>query len=300
MSRREVPRGTPSMAAALGRLALNSLRPDAPRPLPQRVGRDGLGARPAALRRYLDATGGREVARFAGDDAVLPPVYPCLWELPLVLELLAAAGEGLPRGVVHLSSERVFVRAPRVRDTLRCEVRLDHEQHGPTGIRRVLSCRTGTPGGDLCTHTVLAFLFAPRRATVSAPPTEEPERAGEAELARWSLRADHGRRYARASGDYNPIHLWSLTARPFGYRRPILHGLCLEAMVAHAIIARRLGGEPCALRRLRIGFRRPALLPAELRLLVAPPSAGGSGGVFRVTRPDGRTVAEGEWGGVRR
>ena len=40
----------------------------------------------------------------------------------------------------------------------------------------------------------------------------------------WSLPADLGRRYAAVSGDSNPIHLWPLTARLFGFKRPIAHG----------------------------------------------------------------------------
>lgn len=43
--------------------------------------------------------------------------------------------------------------------------------------------------------------------------------------ATWDLPGTLGRRYARVSGDWNPIHLSSLTARPFGYRRPIAHGM---------------------------------------------------------------------------
>ena len=52
----------------------------------------------------------------------------------------------------------------------------------------------------------------------------QPPADGWGELARWELPAGAGRRYARVSGDYNPIHLWALTARPFGFRAPILHG----------------------------------------------------------------------------
>ncbi len=100
-----------------------------------------------------------------------------------------------------------------------------------------------------------------RREEVDEPSTWE-------EIARWSLRGNHGRRYARVSGDYNPIHLWSLTARAFGFRRPILHGFCIEALAAHALIAHRCGGDPTRLRRLQITFRAPLLLPSQASLRV--------------------------------
>ena len=101
--------------------------------------------------------------------------------------------------------------------------------------------------------------------------------------------------WASVSGDWNPIHLWSWTARPFGFRRPILHGFCTEAMVAHALIRHRLGGDPAALRRLRIAFRAPLPLPASVRLLTGE---GIGSRWFRVAELDGEKVfAEGTWAG---
>lgn len=42
---------------------------------------------------------------------------------------------------------------------------------------------------------------------------------------RWSIKEDTGRRFAPIAGDRNPIHLWALTARPFGFSRAIVHGM---------------------------------------------------------------------------
>lgn len=51
-------------------------------------------------------------------------------------------------------------------------------------------------------------------------PVEAPDATQE-----WSLASDLGRRYARVSGDINPIHLHALSARAFGFRRAIAHGM---------------------------------------------------------------------------
>lgn len=37
--------------------------------------------------------------------------------------------------------------------------------------------------------------------------------------------ADTGLRYASATGDYNPHHLYPWTARLVGYRLPMAHGM---------------------------------------------------------------------------
>jgi hypothetical protein len=39
-----------------------------------------------------------------------------------------------------------------------------------------------------------------------------------------------GRQYAKVSGDYNPIHLWSVTSRLFGFKCAIAHGMYSHAL----------------------------------------------------------------------
>jgi acyl dehydratase len=87
--------------------------------------------------------------------------------------------------------------------------------------------------------------------------------------ADWRLPADLGRRYARVSGDVNPIHLSAWTARPLGFPRAIAHGMWTAAAVVGALEGR----VPDAV-RYTVQFRRPILLPARVRL-------------FTVVTPDG-------------
>ena len=62
------------------------------------------------------------------------------------------------------------------------------------------------------------------------------------------------KRYAEASGDMNPIHIDEEFAKKVGLPGCILHGLWSMAQVAraHAAVA---GGDPRALKRLRVQFR---------------------------------------------
>lgn len=41
----------------------------------------------------------------------------------------------------------------------------------------------------------------------------------------WKLRSQLGRQYGAVSGDRNPIHLYPLTAKIFGFKRHIIHGM---------------------------------------------------------------------------
>lgn len=81
-------------------------------------------------------------------------------------------------------------------------------------------------------------------------------------LAEPHFAAHFGRRYARVSGDWNPIHLANWLARPFGFRRAIAHGAGAMARIEAEL--GRLCGKPT--RELAITFRRPLELPQQTRL----------------------------------
>jgi acyl dehydratase len=84
----------------------------------------------------------------------------------------------------------------------------------------------------------------------------QPEPFAPARSTYWRLPADLGRRYAAVSGDYNPIHLTALTARMFGFKRPIAHGWWLLArMLAE------LDHEVPAAGELEARFVSPVYLP---------------------------------------
>lgn len=263
------------------------------------VEREGLRPSPVRLRRYLAATGGDRIGAFRGEAAVLPPFYPACWETALLLELLAGTAAGLPRSIVHLESARTLVRPLPVGEGARCRVEAEGVERTRRGARLRLRTRGWTGAGRLVSEGSMVLLLGgvevPGRKDAS-PPGPVPVVERWEEVARWKLDGGAGRRYARGSGDYNPIHLWGWTARPFGFRRPILQGFCIEAMVANALVEHLWSGEAGALRRLETSFRAPLLLPARVSLQV-----GGEEGPRRfrvVDAGDGRVHAEGGYVGA--
>jgi acyl dehydratase len=256
---------------------------------------------------YLAVTDGDGIACGSEDGDPLPPIYPALWETALFLNLLADATYPLPRGgLLHLGGERLQLRPLRTGDRVRCRIELDRAEPASGGVQLTLVSRTWNEVGQLCCQSDAILLL--RWQTADKRPRERSEeRAGSGErdappsssreLAEWAIRSNHGRRYARVSGDYNPVHLWPWTARPFGFRQPILHGFCTEALAAHALIRSLWNGDPTALRRLRIRFRAPVFLPSRVQLLMAEEERGR--GRFWVARvgPKQKICAEGEFAG---
>ncbi|MDN5746202.1 MAG: hypothetical protein L0H31_13940 [Nocardioidaceae bacterium] len=78
----------------------------------------------------------------------------------------------------------------------------------------------------------------------------------EAKGPRWNLGGDLGRRYARVSGDHNPIHLHPLSAKALGFPRHIAHGMWSKARCI-AALENRL---PDAV-TVQVAFKKPIFLP---------------------------------------
>jgi len=99
------------------------------------------------------------------------------------------------------------------------------------------------------------------------------------QTASWRLAADTGRRYADVSGDRNPVHLSSLTARPFGFAHAIAHGM-YTAGRALADIGPAAGHTFV----WTADFTKPLLLPATVAVGIAP---AGDGFAYAVWKPGG-------------
>ncbi len=113
----------------------------------------------------------------------------------------------------------------------------------------------------------------------NAAVSPEPEFS---QLARYELAANLGRRYARASGDYNPIHLFRATARAFGFKAAIAHGMWSLARCAATLMP-----EDESKVRIKVQFRRPLMLPATAVLEAGPAEASRH---FRLFAGDNKTT----------
>lgn len=263
------------------------------------VERAGITIDERRVARYLAATRGGSGSTVRD---TLPPTFVATWETALTLELLAHEAIPFPAGgLVHLGSDLIAIRPISLRDThLRVRVELERMETHRRGTALLLRGRVWNDAGHLCqenrTRVLLVGVASPRGAGRRVRGEEERvEAEGEwREVAAWDLPSDAGRTFARASGDFNPIHLWPWSARLMGFQRPILHGHCSIAMVGHEL-ERITGG---SMRRLSAEFRAPLELPARVRLETA--AAGEEGAMaLRLTGddPDGKPFLIGSWVG---
>jgi len=161
-------------------------------------------------------------------------------------------------GLVHVGNE--MQRRGESDPAAPLELDCSAASEGTAGSTRIeLQVRLTQQGATIA--ECRSVYLSRRQAAGAAPrPQREAPSCFEAEIASYSLGSDAGRRYARLSGDSNPIHLWRWSARLFGLRRPIIHGMHTVSSVEAALA--RAFGRPVV--RVTAGFRRPIALPATV------------------------------------
>ncbi|TFV64816.1 hypothetical protein E4P41_00595 [Geodermatophilus sp. DF01-2] len=201
----------------------------------------------------------------------LPPTYPHMLTFPLQLALMSDRSFPLALpGMVHVRNRVDALRPVRAGEVLDLEVWAERFARHRSGATVDL-CASVSTGGAEVWRSRSTYLARGARAPEGAP---EADLAVEvADLARpvatWRVPDDAGRRYARVSGDVNPIHLSALTAKAFGFKRAIAHGMWVKARALAALSGRL----PEAM-TVDVVFRKPLFLPSTVQLATAQVDGG--------------------------
>ncbi|MEO7589093.1 MAG: MaoC/PaaZ C-terminal domain-containing protein [Arachnia sp.] len=279
--------GLPAVAGLIGKAVLTSLgRPGAAAGLPQRS--------------LLVEKHQQDAARLAAYNQVcgysLRTEVPATWLHVLTFPLHAAlmAGRDFPfplAGVVHVTNHMTLHRPVALTENLRIEVWSDNLAPHKRGVTFDLVGEIHV-GDELAWSGRSNYMAMGAKMDAPAPPPAARLTQPELQASQlWRLPADLGRQYAAVSGDTNPIHLYPLTAKPFGFKRPIIHG-----MWTHAKALSSLGPRLPQTFSVDVAFTKPLMLPTKAtfaadeaegawRFAVARPGSDALALVGRVTDP---------------
>jgi acyl dehydratase len=202
------------------------------------------------------------VCGFAPRADTAPITYPHILGFPLAARIMAARDFPLPLlGLVHTSIEITQQRPLRLTDQPELTVHAAELRPHNRGTEAVLVTEARV-GGTLVWEdrsTYLARHGAVHRDQKKDQAKDQASAEPLPAVTEWELPADLGRRHAAVSGDYNPIHLYPVTAKPLGFARPIAHGMWTFARcLATAGVP---DDRPVT---ARAEFRAPVLLPARV------------------------------------
>lgn len=222
---------------------------------------------------------------FALRDA-MPATWLHVLTFPLQMEVMAADDFPFPlAGLVHVTNEMTLHRPMMVDEPLRILVRAENLRPHAKGATFDMVGEIHA-ADELVWRGVSVYLASGAKVSGEAPAPVRLQAPSAAPSQEWRLGADQGRRYAAVSGDSNPIHLNPLTARLFGFPRPIIHG-----MWTHARAVAALGGGLPDAYTVRVQFAKPILLPGKVRFAAAQDDGGWR---FAVVNREGKPHLVGE------
>ncbi len=200
----------------------------------------------------------QEVCGFAPSETV-PATWLHVQSFPLQTELMSGRDWPFPAlGTVHLANQMKMIRPVTVDETLDIEVRASHLNPHEKGTTFHLLSFIRIDG-ELVWNNHSVYLVPGYRVPGANVPVDRQELPEVESGETWELPADLGRRYAKASGDYNPIHLHPATAKLFGFRTTIVHGMWTHARALAAMEAQL----PEAY-EARVQFIKPIELPGRV------------------------------------
>ena len=200
---------------------------------------------------------------------VVPATYLHVLAFPLSVALMTERSFPFPMvGLVHVANSITVVRPVRADEVVSLTVRADDLRPHPAG-RQFDVLASATVDGEVVWSGRSTYL----RRGKPAGSKENKERTAAAApagaVAQVRVPGDIGRRYGAVSGDRNPIHLYGLTAKAFGFPSAIAHGMWLKARTLAALQGRL----PDAF-TVEVAFKLPVLLPATIAIAASPSDGG--------------------------
>jgi len=135
---------------------------------------------------------------------------------------------------------------------------VDLRPHAKGRVFDLVTTVTTSGGGETVWESTSTYLRL-GKSDPDAKPDHDPFDVVAGTGTGWSLPGSLGREYAAVSGDHNPIHLYPLSAKAFGFKRQIAHGMWSKARCV-AAFANRLGDEAT----VEVEFKKPIFLPGKV------------------------------------
>ena len=185
----------------------------------------------------------------------LPATYPHILAFPLAMDLMSRGSFPFsPLGLVHIGNRIEQLRPVRADEPL--DLRVWAEGLAPHDRGRQFELLAAAAvDGSVVWRDRSTYLHREGGGGGSSDRRSSPSEA----TAVWTVPGDTGRRYARVSGDANPIHLHPLTAKALGQPTAIAHGMWTKARCLAA-----LEGELPDAYTVDVRFKLPLRLPGRV------------------------------------
>lgn len=199
------------------------------------------------------------------------PLYLQMLSLPLQMQCLLDKQSPFPLlGLIHAGNKVTVVDNCDLSEPFECRVRF-HDVRPHSRGWEVDVLLEALQAGTLVYRALSSYLVKVKAVHV-APLGPKHEMHEECELQERALigeisaTANTGRRYAKLSGDYNPIHLSAISAKAFGFKKPIAHGMWTLSRAVSAFVNHQNDEQSLTVKEVNCRFKKPVFLPNEIHV----------------------------------
>ena len=196
------------------------------------------------------------------NNGYIPAIYLAVLSQSLQMHMMTAEAFPFPiLGLVHIRNQLKQYRKVGVNEQLTLSCKFGELQPHDKGVQFDF-ITTAKVGNEVVMEGLTTYLS--RQKTGSKPAAKAAESAvpDYVPAGQWDVSENTGRRYAMTSGDFNLIHIHALTAKAFGFKQAIAHGMWSKAIALANIQL------PDAY-EADVWFKLPMYLPSQVEFLTA-------------------------------
>ena len=202
-----------------------------------------------------------EICGFANDGHV-PAIYLAVLSQSLQMHMMTS--EAFPLailGLVHIRNQLKQHRVVGVNETLTLSCKFGELKPHDKGVQFDF-ITTVKVGNEVVVESLTTYLSRQKTTGAAASKSAETKVSDYVAQATWKVSENTGRRYALVSGDFNLIHIHAVTAKAFGFKQAIAHGMWSKAKALSNMTL------PAAY-EADVWFKLPMFLPSEVEYLTA-------------------------------
>ena len=196
------------------------------------------------------------------NNGYIPAIYLAVLSQSLQMHMMTAEAFPFPiLGLVHIRNQLKQYRKVGVNEQLTLSCKFGELQPHDKGVQFDF-ITTAQVGNEVVMEGLTTYLS--RQKTGSKPAAKAAESAvpDYVPAGQWDVSENTGRRYALTSGDFNLIHIHALTAKAFGFKQAIAHGMWSKAKaLAHIQLPDAYEAD--------VWFKLPMYLPSQVEFLTA-------------------------------
>ncbi|MBP8064317.1 MAG: hypothetical protein KAY38_04905 [Acinetobacter sp.] len=207
------------------------------------------------LKAYNEVTGFK-------NNGYIPAIYLAVLSQSLQMHMMTQ--EAFPfaiLGLVHIRNQVKQLRKIGMNEQLSLSCKFGDLKPHDKGVQFDF-ITTVKAGNDVVVESLTTYLARQKTGNKVSTKEAEAKKPEYQTTSEWNVSENTGRRYALTSGDFNLIHIHAITAKAFGFKQAIAHGMWSKAKaLSHLSLPNAYEAD--------VYFKLPMYLPSKVEFLTA-------------------------------